>query len=57
MKSITKGEDNAEYLVARIPLGIKFKDKDELIELDQKLGLLFNPESKLLEEVFLWIRP
>jgi hypothetical protein len=57
LKSITKEESGEEYLVAWIPLGIEISGHEGLVELDQKLGLLFNPNTKLLEEVFIWTRP
>jgi hypothetical protein len=57
LKTITKGENRVEYLVAWIPLGIEITGHDGLVELDQKMGLLFNPKSKLLEEVSIWTRP
>jgi hypothetical protein len=57
LKSITKEESSEEYLVAWIPLGIEISGHEGLVELDQKMGLLFNPKTKLLEEVFIWTRP
>lgn len=54
-KGVPGNEKN--YLAVMIPLYYRPTGHDELVEIDQKIGLLFNPESKFLEVIFIWSRP
>ncbi len=54
---INFGKDKVQYLVVRVPLfdNNPFLKKD--MEIDFAICFMFNPESKNLELVYLWIRP
>jgi len=52
-----KGINNVKYLGVKIQLSGFNKYYDKYIDIDEALVFLFNPETKILEEVFYWIRP
>ena len=53
-----KGRNRIKYLCVNIQLtGRPHSHSQEYVVLDVALKLLFNPETKILEEIFYWIRP
>jgi hypothetical protein len=52
-----RGIDRKEYIGVWIQLTGFNKNQNKYVDLDCKLGLLLNPETKRLEEIFYWIRP
>jgi hypothetical protein len=51
------GADNRQYTTVFIQLSAFIPSINNYMDADEKIGLLFNPETKILEIVFLWIRP
>jgi hypothetical protein len=48
--------DHIDYLSVWIQL-TGFNNRGKEVDIDCKLALLFNPETKVLEEIFHWINP
>jgi hypothetical protein len=53
----TWGREEKMYTTVFIQLSDFNNNLKNYTDIDFKIGLLFNPETKILEEIFIWIRP
>ena len=51
------GKDRTQYLLVNIPLLDYHPSLKQDVEIDYALWFLLNPNSKKLNQIYLWIRP
>lgn len=54
---INRGKDVHSLLAVMIQLQYLHPKIKDYVDIDENIGLLYNPESKILEEIFLWVAP
>jgi len=54
---IKHGINDDQYLCVKINLSDFSKNLNDYIDIDYSLNLLYDPQSKILKQIYIWIRP
>lgn len=54
---IKHGINNEQYLCVKINLSDFSKNLNDYVDIDYSLNLLYDPQSKILKIIYIWIRP
>ena len=54
---IKHGINNEQYLCVKINLSDFSKNLNDYVDIDYSLNLLYDPQSKILKRIYIWIRP
>ena len=54
---IKHGSNNEQYLCVKINLSDFSNNLNDYVDIDYSLNLLYDPQTKILKRIYIWIRP